>query len=285
MIDRDTIERQVVFPQRSQLSNNHADGHDGSRALLANILYLQGFPERALQVASRARDDAQRSGHALTFSYVLAFAFIPIALQTRNIAAAESALITFEENVKKYSLLLYDAMARCLRGALLLEQDSSAGLVVLCDALTPRGRENIGMPYPMYAAIYARGLNRFGRPLEARLAIDAALDWSGSHDELWCVPELLRIKGELLASADALDTSGESEGLYIQAIEQARHQGALTFELRAATSLALLRIGQRRADLAESLLLDVYDRFTEGFATPDLHKARALLESIRMSPC
>ena len=57
----------------------------------------------------------------------------------------------------------------------------------------------------------------------------------------------------------------------------ARRQGALSWELRAATSLARLWRGQQRVDQARKLLAPVYRRFTEGFATADLIAAKALL--------
>jgi len=61
----------------------------------------------------------------------------------------------------------------------------------------------------------------------------------------------------------------------------ARRQGALSWELRAATSLARLWRGQQRVSQSRKLLAPVYRRFTEGFATPDLIAAKALLASVR----
>ena len=93
---------------------------------------------------------------------------------------------------------------------------------------------------------------------------------------MWCLPELIRIKGEILNTADVSDSQGVSEALYMQAMELARRQAALPFELRAATSLARLKHRQGKATQAKALLLAVYERFTEGFATSDLREARAV---------
>jgi predicted ATPase len=66
-----------------------------------------------------------------------------------------------------------------------------------------------------------------------------------------------------------------------QALDCARQQGALSWELRAATSAArLLRDQGRRGD-AVAILEPVYGKFTEGFETADLKSARALLDSLR----
>jgi predicted ATPase len=57
----------------------------------------------------------------------------------------------------------------------------------------------------------------------------------------------------------------------------AREQGALFWELRVALSLAQLLRGQGRSAEAVGILQPVYDRFTEGFATADLQRAKTLL--------
>jgi predicted ATPase len=77
-----------------------------------------------------------------------------------------------------------------------------------------------------------------------------------------------------------LDAQGACETLYREAIELARKQGALSFELRAATSLARLKHRQGQTKQAKALLLSVYEQFTEGFASSDLKEARALLDSL-----
>jgi predicted ATPase len=65
-----------------------------------------------------------------------------------------------------------------------------------------------------------------------------------------------------------------------RAIEVARRQGALMWELRSATSLAGLKVQLGRRDEARQILGPVYDRFTEGFETTDLRSAKTMLESL-----
>jgi predicted ATPase len=84
----------------------------------------------------------------------------------------------------------------------------------------------------------------------------------------------------LLLLQGATGAAAAAEDHFRQALVWARRQGALSWELRAATSLArLLREAGRSAD-ATSLLRPVYDRFTEGFATADLRTAKALLDDV-----
>ena len=68
--------------------------------------------------------------------------------------------------------------------------------------------------------------------------------------------------------------------LYCKALSIAQEQGAKLWELRAAVSLAQLRRDQGRRTEAHDLLAPIYDWFTEGFDTPDLKEAKALLDEL-----
>ena len=90
---------------------------------------------------------------------------------------------------------------------------------------------------------------------------------------------VLGIKGDTLLSRPTPDST-EAERCYSEAIEIARAQSAKSWELRAATRLARLWHGQGRTAKARDLLAPVYDWFTEGFDTPDLKDAKALLDEM-----
>lgn len=264
---------------RSQLSDNHVKGREGTRSLIASILWALGFPERALGEARKALNDAQESGHTLTVGYVLVFAFIPLSLHAGDLASAEEAMTTLQDSVAKHGLVLFEAMARGLHGALLLEQKNPAGLPILASALAQLEREHIGMRYSMFAGMYARGLLQFGRHAQALATVEDALEWSKAHDELWCLAELVRIKGDILATSDPFDSHAVCETLYLQAVEIARQQGTLFLELRAAKSLASLMRKQGKMEASESVLSAVYGKFSEGFEIVDMKEAQVLLES------
>jgi predicted ATPase len=63
-----------------------------------------------------------------------------------------------------------------------------------------------------------------------------------------------------------------------EALTIARRQRAKSLELRAAMSLGRLWRKQGRGAEAHALLSEAYQWFTEGFETPDLREAKALLE-------
>jgi predicted ATPase len=127
----------------------------------------------------------------------------------------------------------------------------------------------------------AEGLARIGQVAEGLTAIDDALAQCERTDERWNMAELLRVKGELLLLEGAPEAKVAAEHHYQLALEWARRQGALFWELRCATSLARLLRDQSRSANATAVLQPVYDRFTEGFDTADLKAAKALLDTLR----
>jgi predicted ATPase len=127
----------------------------------------------------------------------------------------------------------------------------------------------------------AEALGRAGQIADGLAAIDEAIERCERTGEHWVMSELVRIKGELLRVQAAPGAAAAAEEHFRQALDWARRQSALSWELRAATSLArLLRDHGRPAD-AMALLQPVYDRFTEGFDTADLKAAKALLDALQ----
>jgi predicted ATPase len=119
--------------------------------------------------------------------------------------------------------------------------------------------------------------DEIGRGLEI---VEDALARCEAREELWYVAELLRIKGELVILEGASDAATAAERHFRRALDWARQQQALAWELRTAASLArLLRYQQRLAE-AYRLLGSVYGRFTEGFGTADLREANNLLAQL-----
>ena len=96
----------------------------------------------------------------------------------------------------------------------------------------------------------------------------------------WYLPELLRIKGEVLLQRDADQFGLAAEDCFNQAGETSREQGTLFWELRIALSLARLRMTQGRDGEAKQIVAPVYERFTDGYETADLRAARIMLDML-----
>ena len=136
---------------------------------------------------------------------------------------------------------------------------------------------------PTFLAILADVCGKYGRADEGLAALGEALalaEQTGLH--CWDA-ELHRLKGTLLlrlADSSARSRDREAEACYLEAIEIGRGQGATSFELRGATSLARLWQRQRKTEQAHALLAEVYARFAEGHDTADLLDAGALLAEL-----
>jgi predicted ATPase len=120
----------------------------------------------------------------------------------------------------------------------------------------------------------AEALGDAGQIGEGLALLEAGIEQSETG---WLTPELLRLKGELLLLQSTPAAAETVEDLFRQALDEARRQEALAWELRAATSLARLLRDRGRATEAVEALRPVYDRFTEGFGTSDLILAKQLL--------
>ena len=116
-----------------------------------------------------------------------------------------------------------------------------------------------------------------GQPEEGLDTLDEALALVEQTDERHWEAELHRVQGELLLMQG---DDAEAEASLHKAIEVARGQSAKSWELRATTSLARLWQEQGRIDEARQMLAEIYGWFTEGFDTPDLQEAKALLDEL-----
>ena len=130
---------------------------------------------------------------------------------------------------------------------------------------------------PHHTALVARAYETAGQIDEALTLLDDAMTIADKTGERWFAAELNRHKGELLLRQGHTEAAEE---LYRKALSIAGEQGAKLWELRAAASLARLRCDQGRRTEARELLAPVYGWFTEGFDTPDLVEAKALLDEL-----
>jgi tetratricopeptide (TPR) repeat protein len=250
---------------------------------LANILWLRGFPDQAIDYTRLALEGARMMNNALVLSEVLTKAG-QIPLYIGDLSEAERSIETLLDCSAKHALTTHNALGRCLKGTLFLAQGDFTGLAVLRGALGRLREAGFALHYTAFLGTLAQGLGAAGQVPEAHMAIDEALERSDRNEELWNVPELLRVKGEILRLDGSADADRAAEGYFLQALDYSRRQEALSWELRAATSLAKLWHQGGKAAEAHDQLAAVYNRFTEGFDTVDLRTARALIEELRNTP-
>ena len=253
-----------------------------ARAMLARTLWLRGFPDRAHREAQASIDDVRGRDHQITMCRVLYFGMGRIAPMTGEFSAAEDAVATLIELATRVNARFWMTAGQFLRGKLFVQRHLYAeGLSVLHEAFEICRQTGWRLSYPEFTGSLALALAGLGRLDEACDAVARAIESAGGRadGQQWYMPELLRIKGEILLQ-HGCERALEAENCFDQAAAMAREHGALSWELRIGLSLCRLRVTQGQGNEGQRELASLYDRFTEGFGTADPVAAKKLLDEL-----
>ena len=259
----------------------HYDQRVLARSRLARVLCLQGLMDQATEHAQISFEEAESADNGFTLGWVLHHAVCPVTLMTGDIAGADRGVAVMKDVATKLDAAIWRILAAYWEGNALIERREFArGSALLRQALDTCDQTGWHICNAEFLGVLARGLAGLGRLGAALVTVDKALARAEISGERYFVPELLRIKGEVLLKQSTDETMSAAEGCFFGAIALAREQDALFWELRAALSLARMRAHQGRQDEGKRILASVYDRFTEGFGSADLVAARHLLEEL-----
>jgi predicted ATPase len=244
------------------------------------ILWLQGFADQAMRTVESHLVAARASDHPYSLFSGLLQTACPVALLAGDLTLAERYVKALMDLSARHAVELWTLGGRCFGGVLLIKRgEVGAGLELLRTAFARVPQNAFTLFYTPILAEIADALGLDGKAGEGLSIIDEALARSESNEERWCVAELLRVKGELILCEGTPQAATAAEQHFLQSLDWARRQGALSWELRTSTSLARLQQDQGRIPEARGLLQPVYDRFSEGFETADLKTAKAYLNS------
>ena len=248
------------------------------RCYLALALWHLGYPEQALRVSQQTRKLAHSIGHPFSLAYAqhhLSWLYHNLRLPAETKAASEEGIRTAAEQ----GFAMFHATGTLYKAAaVLLEGRPHEALPLLTRGLDAYRATGAGLALPYYLSILGDAYLQAGRPDDARDTLDEGLAIAERSDELCQKAELYRLKGELALRTGSQD--GNAEEHFRRAIGTARDQLSKAWELRATTSLARLLQQTGRRDEARQMLSDTYGQCTEGFDTPDLKGAKALLDEL-----
>jgi predicted ATPase len=259
-------------------------GHTGQNSGVTHRCYLSialwhlGYPDQALAMNREMVAVARAVKHPFSLAYAMHHSgwlhqHCRLGADTQA-AGDEEIQIATEQR-----FAFWHATGMLYRGAGLLQQGQlEQALPSLLQGLDAYRATGAGLALPFYLSILGEAYTHAGRFDDALKALDEAIAIADKNDDWFQHAELHRLKGEL-ALARPTANDAEAESLFRQAIEIARSQKSRSFELRAVMSLyRLWRRQERRAD-ARQTLESVFCTFTEGFGTPDLVTAKAMLDS------
>jgi hypothetical protein len=269
----------VMLSNRSGRIRFQLDRQVQAYLCLARVLWLQGFPDQAMRTAERSIEEGRAINHANSLCSALGRAACPIAILVGDLTAAEEYTTMLLDHARRHGLALWRAYGCTYQGLLASERgDAVSGLQLLRTGLGGVGGSE--PPVLRLIRLLMTEAEDDGGGMAAGLAVlEEEIEGCETREERWMIAELLRVKGELLLKLSGPAATTSAEDRFRQALDHARRQGALSWELRAAASLARLLRDEARSAEAGTVLQAVYDRFTEGFETVDLTAAKALLET------
>ena len=244
----------------------------------SRVLALLGYVHQARLLRDEALAEARRLS---PYNWVFALAqawygdwAVERMPSTKTLRAAEEILAVSGE--QGFSLWL--GVGDIMRGWYLsvLGQPAEA-IPLLLRGVAMRRATGAKLVMPLFLMALAKGYRIAAQPEEGLERLAEATKLVEITQERWAEAEMHRLRGTLLL---CMNSPTAAEDSYQKALVVARQQSAKLWELRAAISLARLWSDQGKGDDARALLAPVYGWFTEGFDTPVLQDAKALLDEL-----
>lgn len=255
----------LEYPKRAQIT-------------LARVLWLQGYPDRATHMMRRAISDVIAANHPVMFCRALPWAF-DVFFWNGDTGECEEHVDRFIVEARRYDLAILHMVGEALKGiTLLARNETGTGLAMLKGSIEKLQSQCFGAVVGFLTPL-AEALAASGHGDEALDTIDQAIAQARHCNFMMDMPDMLRARADALMHMSNPDFS-QAELSLVQALDLARHQGALGYELRAAIGLARLWQRGGRRQQAHDMLASVYQRFTEGFHTRNLKTARGLLAEL-----
>jgi hypothetical protein len=241
----------------------------------AFILWMLGFPDRALDRANSAVDLAVKLKHPFTMAYALFHAGF-LHLWRREAELVRERAVGVLDVMEDHDFPIWRALGTCLLGAAKTGMGRhDEGLAEIRHGMDLyQGMTTPPVFWPLLLFVQAGACARAGRAAEGLRLIDEALEIASRGSGMTLLPEFHLLKGDLLL---ALSEGDLAEPCFQHGFDVARDLDARMSQLRAATRLCRLWRELGDAEEGRRLLSAVHQSFTEGFATADLIDAERAL--------
>ncbi|MBN2103034.1 DUF2791 family P-loop domain-containing protein [bacterium] len=256
-------------------------GHDPEaicRGFAGLNLWFLGYPEQAVHTSKEALASARKVSHPFTLAYTV---FLSLHLHhcIRNIQKTEELCKLLIDLSSGKGLKIWTSQGHCYHGWCLIKQGQfDQGIGKIQEGLEVFRTFDQLTFLPHYLAMLAYGYLSIGKIQEGLVVTNDAFSVIKKTKEHIHEAEIFRLKGELLWKMNNAET--EAEKCFSQALKIARRQKAKSWELRSTINLCRLWKNHGKTQEACNSLTQIMQWFTEGFNTPDLKEARALLDEL-----
>jgi predicted ATPase len=243
----------------------------------ACCLWALGYPEQALQRSEEALALARELDHPFSLADVLCYGGCMYNKMRRDAQA-------LKDHAKELTRLANEKVSAWLGEGHSFQGEALAMLGQVQEGMTQMRKgmaalRNLGERCYLSGKLCTLAVSqaKAGQPEQGLTILAEAIALVEETDERHWEAELHRLRAELLL---VQGDEAEAEASFHKAIEVARRQNAKSWELRATTSLAYLWQMQGKVDEARQVIEEIYGWFVEGFDTPDLKEAKALLDEL-----
>ena len=249
--------------------------------LRSNAMWFLGYPDVAVADANQGLNEARDFGHAGNTFQALHNAIITHFL-CGNYATVEALANEVFALAEEQNAPMWKATGPIYRGwTLAVTGRASEAVQMITPGVTPR-RAGATFLAPVRLSLWGKSYAELGRLDEALRSVKEAKEAIKRTGETWFEVGVHCIGGEIALQSPQPGLA-KAEAYFERALAVAHQQQAKSWELRAATSMARLWRDQGKSRQARELLAPVYGWFTEGFDTPDLKNAKALLEQLALA--
>ena len=246
---------------------------------LCRAQWLCGYADDALITVHTVLADAEALEHPATLCVAL-IVTIHIFLWIGNLSEVDTLIHRLISATEKYALGPYHTLALGLRGGLAVYRgEAVTALPQLSDCMQTVRAGRFGVHTSIFASYLAEAMAMVGRIDDALATIDREISEAEGKGGSFNLPEMWRLKGDFLMHREPANAA-EAEHYFGRSLDLAHRQGALSWELRTAVSMARLRVRQGRPREAREGLAAVWERFTQGKETMDLRAAASLLDAL-----
>jgi predicted ATPase len=213
-------------------------------------------------------------GQLMGQSNILALVAMPLTLWSGEINSLERYSSILRGNLDRENIALWEPVHRFYASVGRHARGDLNALEDMRSAVDELVRDGFLVRTPMYLGVLAEALLERGRSADADEAVEFAFTLQRESKENWCLPELLRVKAQTMATLGERD---HARATLDRARENALAIGARSLELRIVNDMAKMAIDEGNSKEAVELLVPVYASFEERTATEDLKRSARLL--------